>query len=124
MSDGRNRVAELEAQIDELRRQRPLTREEEILRARFSPPILETGSGIDIVERLRLGGPNAAEVADEAADEIERLRAALRDILSRVDHETAYQEALYAVSNIARKALRNELTPDQDADLTWSSDDD
>lgn len=26
-----------------------------------------------LVERLRLGGPNAAEVAGEAADEIERL---------------------------------------------------
>ncbi len=29
---------------------------------------------MDIVERLRLGGPNAWEVYGEAADEIERLR--------------------------------------------------
>lgn len=32
---------------------------------------------MDIVERLRLGGPNALEVVGEAADEIERLRARL-----------------------------------------------
>jgi len=74
---------------------------------------------IDIVERLRLGGPNAAEVTDEAADEIERLRAALkRAATACMDHDCCVAHA------VARKALRNELTPDQDADLTWSSDDD
>ena len=31
----------------------------------------------ELVDRLRLGGPNAAEVSDQAADEIERLRAAV-----------------------------------------------
>lgn len=32
---------------------------------------------MDIVDRLRLGGPNALEVVDQAADEIERLRGAI-----------------------------------------------
>lgn len=43
----------------------------------------------ELVSRLRLGGPNAAEVASQAADEIERLRAevkTLRDALESV-HE-------------------------------------
>lgn len=35
--------------------------------------------GMGLVERLRLGGPNAAEVAGQAADEIERLREVLAD---------------------------------------------
>ena len=35
---------------------------------------------MDVVERLRLGGPNAMEAAPEAADEIERLRATLSHI--------------------------------------------
>ena len=70
----------------------------------------------DIVERLRARHSDTWPVqvglddyynpdGPEAADEIVRLREALRDILGRVDHETAYIDALYAVSNIARKAL-------------------
>ena len=40
----------------------------------------------DIIDRLRLGGPNALEVTDEAADEIDRLRAVLRYI-SQLDDD-------------------------------------
>ena len=72
---------------------------------------------MDIVERLRLGGPNAAEVTDEAADEIERLRAALRAILDWKDachfadmtpwvqgiHE--WNAVIQRTETIARKAL-------------------
>lgn len=43
-------------------------------------------------ERLRLGGPNAAEVTDEAADEIERLQDALREIIRWGD---AYPEDIF-----------------------------
>lgn len=35
---------------------------------------------MDIVDRLRLGGPNAMEVVDQAADEIEKLRLLLSQI--------------------------------------------
>jgi len=40
----------------------------------------------DIIDRLQLGGPNALEVTDEAADEIDRLRAVLRYI-SQLDDD-------------------------------------
>jgi len=67
---------------------------------------------MDIVERLRLGGPNAAEVTDEAADEIERLRAALLEIVSMPDHEfitAGYHSqpisSAASIKRIARKAL-------------------
>lgn len=39
----------------------------------------------DIVERLRLGGPNAWEVVDEAATEIERLRATINAQSSAIE---------------------------------------
>lgn len=37
------------------------------------PPVATTDQEMSLVDRLRLGGPNAMEAADEAADEIERL---------------------------------------------------
>jgi len=72
---------------------------------------------MDIVERLRLGGPNAAEVTDEAADEIARLRAALREILDwkqTCDWEAVapwvrdiyeWNTVIQRAETIARKAL-------------------
>ncbi len=48
---------------------------------------------ISLVERLRLGGPNAAEVAGQAADEIERLREEVKLLRSTIDklHSLAAQ---------------------------------
>jgi len=60
---------------------------------------------IDIVERLRLGGPNAAEVTDEAADEIVRLRAALREIAVGYVDEGGNRRDLEGSGAVARKAL-------------------
>lgn len=48
---------------------------------------------MDIVERLRLGGPNASEVAGQAADEIERLR------LKEKDLKNVLRAALYTEPN-------------------------
>jgi len=61
---------------------------------------------MDIVERLRLGGPNAAEVTDEAADEIERLRAALEFYASWPSHPMANVYRFHVdAGEVARKAL-------------------
>jgi hypothetical protein len=57
----------------------------------------------DIVERLRMAGRNGNPDAKEAADEIERLRAALEEIR---------QNSVWAprVNEIARRALSGEPT--------------
>lgn len=46
----------------------------------------------ELVERLRLGGPNAAEVSSQAADEIDDLRDALHQIKQWGD---AYPEDIF-----------------------------
>ena len=56
---------------------------------------------MQLVERLRLGGPNAAEVASEAADEIERLQ---RNHPNPADHR--YWEGRYRDEKAEVERLR------------------
>jgi hypothetical protein len=76
----------------------------------------------DIVERL-WRGPIDTETCDEAAAEIERLRAALREIDQQrytrrntinpdnaFEHAVSLNEKLIAVMDIARAALAEEKT--------------
>lgn len=60
---------------------------------------------MELVKRLRLGGPNAAEVAGEAADEIERL-------LSKHPNpaDFRYWEGRYRDEKAEVDRLRNELS--------------
>ncbi len=46
----------------------------------LEPEVARVDRDIDIVERLRMGGPNAMEVVGQAADEIDRLRRTLEYI--------------------------------------------
>ena len=61
-----------------------------------------------LVERLRLGGPNAAEVADEAADEIERLRTLLEKAGKKVALYRQQHPAEY-VGGVEYNALMREI---------------
>ena len=59
-----------------------------------------------LVERLRLGGPNAAEVTNEAADEIERL---LRHHPNPADYrywEGRYRDAAAEIASLRIAAHR------------------
>ena len=47
------------------------------------PEVARVDRDMDIVERLRLGGPNAMEVVGKAADEIELLRKLLGESARR-----------------------------------------
>jgi hypothetical protein len=56
---------------------------------------------IDIVDRLRLGGPNAMEVVDQAADEIARLRGVVMECAALVEgHEQLGEERLVIAEQI------------------------
>lgn len=66
----------------------------------------------DIVERLRerLWGPDADYILDEAADEIERLRAALRRIGMPGEDVDCTKEGHMMAVLIARDALKEDKT--------------
>ena len=61
---------------------------------------------MDIVERLRLGGPNAWEIYGEAADEIKRLRADFESGMERFYSQGAELDNARAEIERLRAALR------------------
>lgn len=61
---------------------------------------------MDIVDRLRLGGPNAMEVVGQAADEIERLRAALEYIAGQENLTFAECSIAEEIIGRAKAALK------------------
>lgn len=74
---------------------------------------------MELIERLRLGGPNAAEVAGEAADELERL---LRTHPNPADHrywEGRYRDEKAEVDRL-REKLESEIIAAYERGAEWT----
>lgn len=77
--------------------------------------VSKNDSGISLVQRLRLGGPNAAEVAGEAADEIERLRSLVEKARKQLSVSDDYEfdvngpTALPSVWKLQNQLVRDAL---------------
>lgn len=63
------------------------------------PDVARVDRDIGIVGRLRLGGPNATEVAGQAADEIEHLRKVLSAIQEAAEDGSA--DECYVMAKVA-----------------------